>query len=256
MPIEVLEQPGNVTMVVISNPAKLNALDEDMYRHLGRLWPALADGNSSAVVLTGAGGAFCSGADLAADLMSLPDVDDLVEVALLKSMFFPKPLIAAIDGVCVAGGFELALGCDIRMCTPGARFGLPEAKWGIFPSGGGARKLASEIGYARASDILMSGRIFGADEAHAMGLISAIVPAEDLRSRSLELAKRISANGPTAMMSIKRYLHESRTPSSRLVTLERQLTVATRYADTDEGVAAFMEKRAPNYARPSPTRQR
>jgi enoyl-CoA hydratase len=253
MPIDVTQRADDITLVVINNPAKRNALDETMYRHMARLWPELAQTTAACVVLTGAGGAFCSGADLAAGLMALPDVDELVDVALLKSLYFPKPLIAAIDGACVAGGFELMLGCDIRICTPDAVFGLPEARWGILPSGGGVRKLGAEIGYARASELLLSGRLFGAQEAAAMGLVSAIVPAAELQGRALETARRIAANSPAATYAIKRYLHAARMPSAELVALERELTLMTRRTDTDEGAAAFLEKRTPRYNRPAPT---
>jgi len=247
MPIDVTERSDGVTLVVVNNPAKSNALDESMYRDLALLWPKLAQTGCSSVVVTGAGRAFCSGADLSAGLTNLPDVDELVDAALLKSMFFPKPIIAAIDGACVAGGFELALSCDIRICAPGAVFGLPEPHWGIFPSGGGARKLGGEIGYARASELLLTGRLFGAEEALSIGLVSAIVSAEELPERALEIARRISANSPVAMFAIKRYLHAAKTPPAELIALERELNWATRRADTDEGIAAFLGKRRPRY---------
>ena len=250
MPISVLEHQDGIMTVLIDNPARRNALDEAMYRHLARLWPELAASRSvSCVILTGAAGAFCSGADLSAGLTKMPDVDSLVDVALLKTMFFPIPIIAAIDGACVAGGFELALGSDIRICTPGARFGLPEPRWGIFPSGGGARKLASEIGYARASELLLTGRLFGAEEALQMGLVTKIVPVETLDEEALAIARQISANSPAALLGLKRYLHAARAPSAELVDLERELVQQTRRTDTDEGVAAFLEKRAPRFAR-------
>ncbi len=250
MPIDVEDRDDAITLVVLNNPAKRNALDEAMYRHLARLWPELArSGRSSCVILTGAGRAFCSGADLGAGLIDMPDIDELVDVALLKSMFFPVPIVAAIDGACVAGGFELALGCDIRICSPDARFGLPEPRWGIFPSGGGAQKLAAQIGYARASELLLTGRLFGADEALAMGLVSRIVPADQLSDCALDIARQISANSPAATYGLKRYLHAASRPSAALVALERELNLATRRSDTQEGVSAFLNKRTPCYSR-------
>ena len=250
MPIDVTEHSNNIIMVVINNPAKRNALDEQMVRSLAELWPKLAKVNSlAAVVLTGAGDAFCAGADLSADLTRLPGIDDLVDGALMKTMFFPKPVIAAIGGACVAGGFELMLSCDIRICTPDARFGLPEARWGILPSGGGIRKLGNEIGYSRASELLLTGRFFEANEALAMGLVSEVVSQSELTDRALDAAHRISLNSPAATSAIKQYLHTARAPSAELERLERDLTLSTRKADAPEGILAFLEKRTPRYNR-------
>ena len=248
MPITVEPREGGVKIVTIDHPAKRNALDESMYRQLARLWPELAtDSENTCVVLTGAGGAFCSGADLAANLIALPDVDELVDSALLKSLFVPLPIIAAIDGACVAGGFELALGCDVRLCTPKARFGLPEARWGIFPSGGGARKLAGEIGYARATELLLTGRLFGAEEAFAMGLVTRVVEEDQLLDAALDIARQIASNSPEAVRSLKRYLHAAKQPEADLDALENQLVERVRATDYDEGTRAFLEKRAPEY---------
>lgn len=250
MPIRVDQAGGGIVTVTIDRPAKRNALDEGMYRHLARLWPELAaDSAVRCVILTGAGRAFCSGADLAARLIELPDVDELVDSALLKTVFMPVPVIAAIDGPCVAGGFELALGCDVRLCTPQARFGLPEPRWGIFPSGGGARKLAGEIGYARATELLLTGRLFGADEALAMGLAAKVVAQEELPGAAFEIARLIAANSPEAVHALKRYLHEAKAPTPELQALEKRLTDRVRSTDSSEGIAAFLEKRQPVYRR-------
>jgi enoyl-CoA hydratase/carnithine racemase len=248
MPLNVIDHDGGIRMIVIDNPAKRNALDERMYRQLAALWKELAqDPGCRAVILTGSGGAFCSGADLAENLMALPDVDTFVDEAFLKSAFFPKPIIAAIDGACVAGGLELALGCDVRLASTSARIGLPEPRWGIFPSGGGARKLADEIGYARATELLLTGRLIGAQEALALGLISEVVAPERLTERALAVAAQIAANSPAACYAIKRYLHAARAPSTALASLEDDLTAFARDADLAEGVAAFLGKREPIY---------
>jgi E-phenylitaconyl-CoA hydratase len=215
---------------------------------LSRLWPELAaDPATACVVLTGAGGAFCSGADLAARLVELPDVDELVDSALLKSLFVPVPIVAAIDGACVAGGFELALGCDVRICTPEARFGLPEPRWGIFPSGGGARKLAAEIGFARATELLLTGRLFDADEACVMGLITHVVGRDQLLDAAIDIARQIAANSPEAVRALKYYLHAAKQPGPGLSALESELVQRVRATDSDEGIRAFLEKRAPDY---------
>lgn len=248
MPVDLVVQSDGVAIVTLSNPGKHNALDETMFRSLSSLWRELASSPARCVVLRGAEGAFCSGADLTGDLARLPDIDDLIESALLKTAFFPKPLIAAIEGACVAGGLELALSCDARICSDSARFGLPEARWGIYPAGGGALKLAGQIGYAKAHELLLSGRLFDAQQALDMGLVSNMVPSSSLWEVAMALARAIAANSPAAILAIKRYLHAAASPSEELLRLDRELTRSTRRsADAKEGRSAFLEKRIPQY---------
>lgn len=246
--IEALD--GGIALVTLRNPARRNALDENMFRDLAAIWPRLEHcANTRCVVVTGEGEAFCSGADLSADLTSLPEIDALIDQALLKTHNFTKPVVAAIRGACVAGGFELALSCDIRLCSDDARLGLPEARWGIFPAGGGVLKLAAQIGQARASELLLTGRLFDAQEARAIGLVTTVVPAAMLLDRAVETARTIAANSPSAVNAIKRYLNAASTIAPDLRALEQALTDQVRQsADAREGSAAFLQKRAPDYA--------
>ena len=252
MPIQVREE-GSIAVVTVSNPARQNALDERMFRELAALWPRLGTSNARCVVITGAGNAFCSGADLSQNLGALEDIDVLVEMALLKSRSFEKPIVAAINGACVAGGFELALACDIRICSSTALLGLPEARWGIFPAGGAATHLASEIGYARAAELLLSARLIDAQEALRYGLVARVVPDHEVLPRALEIARSVAGNSPAAVSAIKHYLAEVRRPSASLLQLERELAQAVRRTpDAKEGAAAFLGKRAPEYGIPAP----
>ena len=244
MSVDIFHQPDGLTIVTLNNPARRNALSQQMFRDLAALWPMLDDRpETRCVVLTGAGEAFCSGADLSQALIELDDIDSLIDGALMKSALFSKPLIAAINGACVAGGFELALASDIRICSETARLGLPEARWGIFPAGGGATRLAGAIGLTRATDLLLSGRLITATEALQMGFVTQVTAPEALLDTALAAARRIAANSPTVVRAIKRYLHAARHLPADLGALERELTRATRQsADARIGAAAFLDK--------------
>src|SRR5262245_65650301 len=141
MPLHVeLIEPG-IVGVTLSNPARRNALDGRMFEDLAELWPRLAvDDSLDVVLLRGEGDDFSSGADLSAHLDRRPDIDELIDRALLKTRFFPVPLVAAIRGACIAGAPEPVLACDIRLAAEDARLGFPETRRGLLPPGGGREK--------------------------------------------------------------------------------------------------------------------
>ena len=253
MSLEISEPRPGVTLVILSNIGKRNAIDEPMFRELAELWPRLEASSTRCIVVAGAGGHFSSGADLSGSLASLADVDFLIDAGLLKTRIFPKPIVAAIEGVCVAGGLELAMSCDVRLCAPDCRFGFPEVRWGIFPAGGAALRLAGEIGYAAAAELLLTGRFFDSAEALRLGLVNRIVEKQAILEEALDVAGKIAANSPTAVAAIRTYLAEARSPGRRLMRLEQQLARRTRASDdAREGNAAFLEKRAPAYSDPEP----
>lgn len=249
MTIKVNEIESNIVCVTIDDAGTRNALDEVSFRQLAALWPQLDSSNCRAVIVTGANNAFSSGANLAANLTALPDIDDLVAAALMKEQGIRKPVIAAIDGACVAGGFELALACDIRLCSHEACFGLPEVRWGIFPSGGGARRLAAEIGYSAAAELLLTGRLFGPEEARALGLINRVVSREQLMQEALAKARAITANSPVAVQAVKSYVARARNVAPDLACMEARLTQSVRSSeDAAEGRRAFLAKESPRYS--------
>lgn len=250
MPIlcECLED--GVTVVRISNPGKRNALDLPMFRALSDLWPSLdRDAQVRCVVVAGdeSGQAFCSGADLSAHLDRLPGIDDLIQAALLKTSLFHKPLVAAIRGSCVAGGLELALAADIRIAAHDATLGLPEVRWGIVPSGGGAMKLCDQVGHAKAMDLLLSGRLVSGREADAIGLVSQCCESTEVWPVAMARARVIAANSPSAMVAAKRgALERYALLYAQLEPLERSGVARVRAAgDPEEGRRAFIEKRKP-----------
>jgi enoyl-CoA hydratase/carnithine racemase len=202
------------------------------------------------VVLTGAGDrAFSSGADLGGDLGASAEQAATINRALLKDTPFPKPIITAVNGDCVAGGLELLLSTDIRAAVPEARFGLPEVKWSIYPFGGATLKLAQQIGHVHAMDLLLTGRLVDADFAARVGLVNRVVERELLLPWAFETAALIAANSPSAVQAVRTQISASIADYAQArEKLEQALGDRVRSSPHfKEGVAAFLEKRKPNY---------
>jgi enoyl-CoA hydratase/carnithine racemase len=250
MPISVTEPQRHIVLVTIDNEARRNALTRAMFEELALLWPRLEASSARCVVVTGQGGkAFCSGADLSADWIVDPDLDDLVDRALLKTQTFTKPLVAAINGHAVAGGLELVLSCDIRIVARGAKLGFPEVQWGIFPSGGGALKLERQIGYTWARDLLLTGRLITADEAAMIGLVGSVVAAQDVLATAMQRAESIAGNSPTAVEAVKRFLSRSsaRALAEDVADEEHEARNVRASPDRTKGIEAFLSRRLPLY---------
>jgi enoyl-CoA hydratase len=205
-------------------------------------------------VLTGAGGAFCAGADLKAMTSDHPgsrlgELDLSVIEPLLKGRRLTKPLIAAVEGPAVAGGTEILQACDIRVAGASARFGVSEARWGLFPLGGSAVRLPRQIPYTVAADLLLTGRHITAAEALAVGLIGHVVPDGQALARALELAELIAANGPVAVRAILQVIRETEgMAEDDAFVLEAKAGMAVFASeDAREGPRAFAEKRQPGF---------
>jgi enoyl-CoA hydratase len=206
-------------------------------------------------VLTGAGGAFCAGADLKAMTASHPSDsfaggwDLSVIEALLKGRRLSKPLIAAVEGPAIAGGTEILQATDIRVAGESARFGVSEPRWGLFPLGGSAVRLPRQIPYTVAADLLLTGRHITAREALAYGLIGHVVPDGQALSKALELAEMIAANGPLAVQAILRTMRETEgMPENDAFKIDARLgTEVFASQDAREGPRAFAEKRRPDF---------
>jgi enoyl-CoA hydratase/carnithine racemase len=250
MEIRVQEHGRHVVVITIDNQPRLNAMTRAMMADLARIWDELARGPCRCIVLTGAGArAFCAGADISGDLTAAPETARVVSHALLKYDAYDKPIVAAVNGDCVGGGVELLLSTDIRAAAPSARFGLPEVKWSIYPFGGATVKLAQQIGYVHAMDLLLTGRLIDAAEAARLGLINRVVPAEGLMDWALETADQIAANSPSAVQAVKRQISSTIADHARArEPMEQELGDRVRAsAHFREGVAAFLEKRRPRY---------
>ena len=248
-----VERDGHVLIVTMNRPEARNALSAEMMAIMREAWDRVdSDPSIRCCVLTGAGGAFCAGADLKAmtqthpgDSFSSGDWDLSVIEPLLKGRRLTKPLIAAVEGPAIAGGTEILQATDIRVAGTSARFGVAEARWGLFPLGGSAVRLPRQIPYTLAADLLLTGRHITAAEAFSLGLIGHVVPDCEALGRALELAGVIASNGPLAVQAILRTMRETEgLPENEAFKVEARLGMAVFASDdAREGPKAFAEKR-------------
>lgn len=250
MELRVQEHGEYIVIVTIDNQPRRNAMPRSMMADMAALWDRLEQSPCRCIVLTGAGDrAFTSGADLRGDLSADPEMARIVNHALLKHHTYTKPIVAAVNGDCVAGGVELLLSTDIRAASPNARFGLPEVRWSIYPFGGAAIKLIQQIGYVQAMELLLTGKLIPANEAAQIGLVNRVMPAEALMPWAIETAETIAANSPTAVQAVKQQI--SNTIAEHALSreaLDQELGDRVRASPHfTEGVTAFLEKRQPNY---------
>ena len=247
-----VERDGGTAVITIDRPDKLNALNLRMYEELGAAFDEVRDDSSiGAAVLTGAGErAFCVGADLGESIPALAEARfDISEWdgAHQKHSRLHKPVIAAINGLCLGGGFEIMLSTDLRLAATSARFGLPEPGVGVVPAGGTLARLTRQIPHAWAMELLLTGDQIDADTAARRGVVNRVVPDADLLDESLRLAERLLANSGTALDIIKRS-----TAQLAEMPLEAAFHAEALYgqqafssADAAEGLAAFAARREP-----------
>jgi enoyl-CoA hydratase len=250
MGIETRDHGRHIVVVTIANERRRNAMTRAMLADLAALWDRIEASQCRCVILTGAGDkAFSAGADLGGDLSAGPETAAIINRALLKTTPFAKPIVAAVNGDCVAGGLELLLASDIRAAVPQARFGLPEVRWSIYPFGGATVKLVHQIGYVHAMDLLLTGRLIDADAAMRLGLVNRLVPAAELMAWACATAETIAANSPSAVQAVKQQISAAIADYARSrEALEQQLGERVRNGpDFREGIAAFREKRRPDY---------
>jgi len=207
------KRDDRIAVVTLNRPQALNAIDRAMAVALRKtIRDVETDDAVDAVIFTGAGErAFCVGVDLK-ERQALSDEEaDKLRMGELFPMYREleqktKPSIALVNGQCLAGGFELALCCDMILATPGAKFGLPEVRWGLIPAAGGCRKLPKLIGMVRAKEMIFTAKPITAQEAERIGIINRIVAAENAMAEALELARQVLANVQVAVRGAKRCL--------------------------------------------------
>jgi enoyl-CoA hydratase len=237
-----LELHDHTLVIRLNRPEAGNALDPDTGRGLLDAFTRAADADVRAVVVTGAGDRiFCAGMDLKAFAAGVDTAPIGQGIAALRSC--EKPVIAAVNGVALAGGFELMLHCDMAVVAEHARFGLPEVKRGLVAAGGGTR-LPSRLPLSIALELGLTGDAIDAQRALALGLVNKVVPAADVLVEALALAGRITGNGPLAVRVTKQLMRHDYGGGDEDVV---RATVAPVFASADarEGATAFAEKRPP-----------
>lgn len=247
---------NRIAVVTLNRPEKLNAIDTAMRSELQAVWRAIsADPDLLACIVTGAGDrAFCVGSDLAATPAgeSGPAGETFGPGGpdhLLDGLNAEIPLIAAIGGYAVGGGLEIALACDIRICSDDAKFGLSEVQVGSMPGAGGTQRLPRVVGPSLAMQMMLTGERIDATRALAAGLVSEVLSRQSLVARARALAERISKNAPLAVRATKRVAQLAEdVPLAEGLWVERMAFEAIRASeDRAEGRAAFTEKRDPDY---------
>lgn len=250
-------QKGNIAWLTLNRPKAMNSLSLSIVARMEELLPQIeADDSVRVVVLTGAGKAFCAGADLkeildGADLPpGEPDTLDRMSDKVMNPLRdFPKPVIAALNGVTMAGGLELAMCCDIVLASEEAHIGDAHANFGVYPGAGGAAVLPRLIPHNVAKYLLFTGKTLTAAEMKTYGLVNEVVPAAELERAVTELAELIAAKSPIALRRMKEVANAS-LDKSRDAALEHEQVMFRRHMrsyDMDEGLRAFSERRAPQF---------
>ena len=265
MPDAIVERDGHLLTVTMNRPERMNALSGAM---LVRMYDAFVEASTDdeirCIILTGAGGNFCSGADLRAMAgdagASDPEIDvaarmaadpELHWKALLRTYRPTKPIVAAVEGVAIAGGTEILQATEIRVAGESARFGVSEVRWSLYPMGGSAVRLRRQIAYTHAAEILLTGKHLSAREAAAIGLVGHVVPDGQALGKAREIARLVCENGPLAVDAVLRTLHETDGMDE-----EEALAHEFDYGwkvfqseDAKEGPRAFKERRKPVFRR-------
>jgi methylglutaconyl-CoA hydratase len=244
---------GRVATVTLNRPDKRNAISFELIDDLLHALGEVAKSDAIVLIVTGAGKAFCSGMDLEnlqALLGRTPDEnlkDSQTMVQLFRSLYeFPKITIAAVNGPAIAGGTGLALLCDFTLAIPEAKFGYTEVRIGFVPAIV-STFLLRQIGEKQARDLLLTGRLFDAEEATCMGLVNEIVPNEKLMPRARELAALLMENSPSSLRATKQLLtdHARDELDTQIDAAVRENAAIRNTADFREGISSFLEKRKP-----------
>ncbi len=247
-----VEKRGNVAILTINRPDKLNALGHKVHAEgVVALEELRKDSEVRVVVITGAGEkSFIAGADISefAGQTPVSQRNTFQEKNLFNSLdAFPKPVIAMINGFCLGGGCEVALACDLRIASEKARFGQPEINLGIIPGGGGTQRLTRLIGEGKSMEMILTGDMIDANTALNLGLVNYVYSGEELEAKTIELANKIAEKSPIALQMAKEAVKLA-AKSNLDEGLRREVdlfAICFSSQDKEEGVAAFLEKRKP-----------
>ena len=248
--VETIDKVGRITL---NRPAQLNALNDALMDELAHALQAFdADATIGAIVMTGSDKAFAAGADIKA--MAELDFETAYGQNFITRNWdavarIRKPIIAAVSGFALGGGCELAMACDTIVAADSAQFGQPEIKLGVIPGAGGTQRFTRAVGKAKAMDMVLTGRMMGAEEAERSGLVARVVPADALQDEALKMAQAIASYGKLAVMSAKEAVNQAfESPLSSGLLFERRAFHSLFSTDDQkEGMAAFIEKRKPAF---------
>ncbi|MBO0910478.1 MAG: enoyl-CoA hydratase/isomerase family protein [Acidobacteria bacterium] len=250
-----LECDSSIATITLNRPDKRNALSFELLDELIRALNEVESSDTQVVILTGAGKAFCSGMDLEElkTLLARSDAENLEDSKRMAGIFrrlydFPKPTIAAVNGVAIAGGAGLATMCDFTLAVQEAKFGYTEVRIGFLPAIVSSI-LVWQVGHKVARDLLLSGRIFDAREAHRLGLVNEIVAPDELARRARKLAAELMENSPSSLRLTKKLVNGfiSRPLNEQMGQAIEENARIRQTADFREGVTAFLEKRKPRW---------
>ena len=247
-----VETHGRVTLIRLNRPQALNALNSQVMNDLIAALGAFdADDSQGCAVLTGSEKAFAAGADIKemAELAFADTFGGNLFAGYDRVIATRKPLIAAVSGYALGGGCELAMMCDFIIAADSAKFGQPEIKLGVTPGMGGSQRMARAIGKAKTMEMCLTGRMMGAEEAEAAGLVARVVPAADLIAEALKSAEAVASMSPIAARAVKEMVNVAfETPLAQGVLFERRLFDGLFGSeDQKEGMAAFIAKRAADW---------
>jgi methylglutaconyl-CoA hydratase len=247
---------GSIATITLNRPDKRNAISYELIEELLAALDEVANSSALVLILTGAGKAFCSGMDLEnlKALVGRSPEQSLKDSEIMARLFralhdFRRPTIAAVNGAAIAGGCGLATLCDFTLAVPDAKFGYTEVRIGFVPAIV-STFLLRQIGEKHARDLLLTGRIIGAEEAHRFGLINEIVSAKKLIERARELASQLIENSPASLISTKRLLsaHARAQLDAQIESAVRENARIRATSDFREGVSSFLEKRKPHWS--------
>ena len=249
-----VEIENKIAVLTINRPDKLNALSSQVHiEGVAALDQLRSNDNVRVLVITGTGEkSFIAGADISEFEGKTPVTqrDTFLERTLFNTIdIFPKPVIAMVNGFCLGGGNELALACDLRICSENARFSQPEINLGIIPGGGGTQRLTRLVGEGRSMEMILTGDMIDAETAHRFGLVNHVYPAAELREKTMELAAKIAEKAPIALQLAKEAVKfASRSNLDEGLRREVDLfAICFSTEDKKEGVTAFLEKRKPEF---------
>jgi enoyl-CoA hydratase/carnithine racemase len=274
VPEIIYEKKGRIALVTINRPERRNALNRAAFGQLANAWLDFnADDDLWVAIVTGAENpsepgknAFCSGGDLKEAIQFFVDnAEDLATgkktagaegylpnsplIAMLREVEIYKPIIAAVNGICVAGGMEMLMGTDIRIASEQSSFGIFEPRRALFPGGGTTVRLPRQVPYCFAMEVLLTADAVPARLAYEMGIVNRVVPHEKLMETAVQFAETISKNGPLAVRAVKECVHKNlRLPLKEAFELELDYSAKVFMTeDAQEGLAAFREKRKPEW---------